>query len=161
MEKIIRKDGGMQNIFLIKGWYLQSRQKTATRVNVCKCDLDDPISVTHTTCSMFNLLAKETQLSQSHYFLGCTQEDSHLWQISKLKRLQQSCRFCHNFTDRGERSAQIFIQLSNNWNSSHIITQMGRAASAARKLPGPISFSESKCHKCHINLFESHVRSDI
>lgn len=34
------------------------------------------------------LLAKDTQLSQLHYFLGCAHEGSHLWQIFKLKRLQ-------------------------------------------------------------------------
>lgn len=98
------------------------------------------------------LLAKETQLSQTHYFLGRAGEGSHLWQIFKLKRLRLSCRFCHNFTALLERSAHIFIQLSNNWNSSHIITQMAGADSAARKLGGPVPSSESKCHKCHINL---------
>lgn len=53
-------------------WYLQKWQMTTTAVKVCQYDLPDPISVTHTTCSMFSLLAKKTQLSHSHYFLGCT-----------------------------------------------------------------------------------------
>lgn len=39
-----------------KQWgYLQNRKKTVTTVKVCKYDLTEPISVSHTTCSMFNL----------------------------------------------------------------------------------------------------------
>lgn len=68
---------------------------------------------------------------------------------AKKKKPHQSCR---RHGGGGKRSNGIFIQLSNNWNSSHIITQMGKAPFAARKKnPGPLSFSESKCHKCQIN----------
>lgn len=70
-------------------------------------------------------------LSHRHYLPVGTKEDSHLWHISKLKRLQGSCLFCQNLTER-RWVLRFSIQLSSNWNSSHIITQMGRAASPAR-----------------------------
>lgn len=52
---------------------------------------------------------KNTQLSQSHYFLGSTQEDSHLWQISKLKRLYSRAGTSVIILQTGGRGALTFL----------------------------------------------------
>lgn len=67
MEKMAEVTVECKKVFEIKQWgYLQNRQKTATTVKVCKYDLADPISVTHATCSMFNLCWQKRHNCHNH-----------------------------------------------------------------------------------------------